>query len=293
MDKCFDTIKDLVYDLEALYGKKASGLNLYKRLLDVMKEDDEEARENVLSGFREFCAKYDSCLVDPVNMIPKGTLIRYGQSTRVYLDIQKYLYQADPPERESIKQYLLCISALLNPTKEKLDNLKSVEDQDDEQDLEFSVNDGTPEGKFINDMMKTTTKSLKGMDFDPSNPTAMIAGLMQSGALSGFMDMIKGSMDGSKKLKPKRLLATIQNAMTKFLPEESDDESEEAKDNDKPSNSLTDPVDIPLLVSDSASEHQVSDVQVSDKDTHVSNTRGFVKESDTCDAVPVMMDPVD
>lgn len=293
MDKCFDTIKDLVYDLEALYGKKASGLNLYKRLLDVMKEDDEEARENVLSGFREFCAKYDSCLVDPVNMIPKGTLIRYGQSTRVYLDIQKYLYQADPPERESIKQYLLCISALLNPTKEKLDNLKSVEDQDDEQDLEFSVNDGTPEGKFINDMMKTTTKSLKGMDFDPSNPTAMIAGLMQSGALSGFMDMIKGSMDGSKKLKPKRLLATIQNAMTKFLPEESDDESEEAKDNDKPSNSLTDPVDIPLLVSESASEHQVSDVHVSLPDTHVSNTRGFVKESDTCDAVPVMMDPVD
>ena len=90
--KSFNAVITFVHDLWDVFGnpKKATPLALYRRLIEHIKFADAEAINKVLCGFRQFLVTYeDSIINNNLDSIPRGTLIQYGDSNTVYLDIQK------------------------------------------------------------------------------------------------------------------------------------------------------------------------------------------------------------
>jgi len=205
--EAFNGVKFFVDDLWFLYGDNStpSPINLYKRLLSKVDSGDTEVVNKFLNGFKYFLSTYEKQIVEGRLLdIPKGVRVNYGDSKRVYLEIQKYIYKADDTTRLAIKQHLLTISAILDPSKEKLDQL-------DENKIEdFGIDESTPEGRLFGDIMYQTREAMNGVD--SSNPTIALMTLMKSGVISNMVNTLQNKAE-SGEIDIQSLIGTMQTAM--------------------------------------------------------------------------------
>ncbi len=205
--EAFNAVKSFVDEMWETFGdpKKITKLALYRRLIDLIKIDDSESVNKVVSGFKKFVYTYEKeILANELDKIERGSKIKYGNSDNVYLEIQKYIYQADLDVRECIRRHLITISAIIDPKKEKIEELEKAIDR-------LDLDDGTVEGKFISDIMHKTKDSMENID--TSNPMTAITGLLNSGIIT---DMVAGFGSGNMDLG--KLLGTMQTAVNALAP---------------------------------------------------------------------------
>jgi len=215
MREVFGAIVAFIDDLWEVYGnkKKATPLALYHRLTEHIKFNDVKGMEQAVSGFQDFFMRYERMVLgNELESIPPGTTIKYGRSERVYLEIQKFIYQADRETKDAIRRHLMTISTILEPNKEKMEQL--------EQKIEgLNLASDTPEGEFLNGIMGKAKDTMENLDAE--NPAAAIMGMFQSGIIG---DMMTGLQEGmsSGEMDMGKLLGSMQTAIGSLIPEGAD-----------------------------------------------------------------------
>jgi hypothetical protein len=210
-EEAFDAISSFVGDLWCVFqSSKPTPLALYHRMIThINKEKSTQGMQESINGFIQFFKLYEkNILEDSLDAIPRGTNIYYGKSTKVFLEIQKYIHQSgkDVDTRSAIRKHLITISTILEPDTKKLEALDASNP--------FRIPENTKEGAFINDILKDAQNSMG--DIDAENPTMAMASLftnvvprlvsgLQEGVGSGEMDMYK-------------LMGVMQQAMASFMP---------------------------------------------------------------------------
>jgi len=207
--EAFRGVTTFVNDLWGVFGdpKKCSPLSLYRRLIDHIQETDADDINKALSGFRQFLASYeDAILHDKLDSIPRGTIINYGSSQTVYLEIQKYIHQtrSDIETREAIRHHLITISAILEPNGEKMEELEKKING-------LQLDENTREGAFIGDIMREAKSSVQGVD--TNDPSQAIMGLLGSGVIQKMVTGI-----GSGEMDMHSLLGSMQTAIGALMP---------------------------------------------------------------------------
>jgi len=233
--KAFNAIVNFVTDLNEVYGntKSVTALSLYNRLVvKHIKFTEIDRIDSALGGFIAFFDKHGAAIMKgDWESIPRDTIISYGTSDKICLEIQKYLYQADEDTRKVIRQHLLTIQAILRPADNSvllqelsnyansMQNIKPLE-LNAPKDLKAALNidENTKEGKFISGIMHKVKESMEDMG-DTSNPTAAIMNLATSGIIP---DLIGGLQSGvaSGEMDMTRLMQTMIGAMHHLLPQQ-------------------------------------------------------------------------
>jgi len=216
----FGAILNFVNDLTEVFGttKNVTPLSLYHRLLQHIKFSDRESMLKSVSGFSDFFKLYDSIIeANEMDKIPRETVIRYGDSERVYLEIQKFIYKSSNNEemRDSIRSHLLTISAMITPTKEKIALLDAPTAEDEDGNTLLPVDLNSKEGKFINGIMTKTQNAVKNIQTD--DPMKAIMGLMQSGVLTDLMGGLKAGVEGGE-MDPNKLMDAMQGMLASARP---------------------------------------------------------------------------
>src|SRR5207244_7793045 len=111
-----------------------------------------------------FFINYEKCLKDVEELadIPRGTVIRYGESKTVFLEIQKYIFKGNEDDREIIRQHLVTIAATIDPSEKKL---KALENSAPVLE-KMGLNDGSCEGQFVSAIMRKAKKSMEETNTD-------------------------------------------------------------------------------------------------------------------------------
>lgn len=221
----FNAIKDFVKELNDTFGsKKVSPIALYNRLLEKIAPIDNASISKIFSGFQNFFNTYESALVeDKLDTIPKDTRITYGGNNHIYLDIQRYIHQSDEDARNTIRQHLLIINALLEPNRDKLSLLEKEEKK--KASKIPTLNNNSREGQFINSVLDKAKTSLKDVSVD-SNPATLMFTLAQSGLVT---DLISGLQNGVQngELDPQKLMFVMSEAMNSMMGKDTNAKVEE------------------------------------------------------------------
>ena len=207
--KAFNSITEFVNDLWEVFGirSKVTPLALYKRLIEHIKFTDEEAIMKAIQPFSSFVKRYNSAIISGnLDEIPRGEIIRYGENNKIVIEIQKFIYKGDNETKTIIRQYLLTINAILNPSKEAIDEL--------EKKRSTLGLDDSYESNFLTNVMDKAKTSMQ--DIDTENPSVALASLAQSGVIqelfSGLQTgMASGEMDFGK------LVGSMQGALGNLM----------------------------------------------------------------------------
>lgn len=230
--KAFEAIRSFVNDLWPLFGQpdKPYPFTLYHRLLQRITVDQTESVQKVLNGFTTFLTKYDALLsTDDLDAIPPGTVIQYGDSERVAIEIQRFIHRtSDSTVATAIRSHLLTISALLNPNRDNLQRLETFNGADRENPPAFQIDTTTTEGKFIAGVMDKAKNSLEGTDM--SNPMSAFTKLAGSGILNDMMSSFAKGESNGKKLNARKMMRVMQQAMNAMMPPEDDDDDDDEDD---------------------------------------------------------------
>lgn len=210
--KAFNAVVTFVNDLWEVFGepKKASPLALYRRLIDHIKFTDVDAINKALCGFRQFLATNEEFILGDIERIPRGEVIPYGTSERVYLEIQKYIYMTrdDKDTQEAIRHHLVTISAILEPDQKKIEEL--------ERRMESMNLRETKEGEFISNIMNKAKGVMENTSVE--TPQQAIMGLLGSGVIPDMMSGLQQGV-GSGEMDMRRLLTTMQSAIGAMIPQ--------------------------------------------------------------------------
>lgn len=214
--KAYEAISSFVSDLWEVFGnpKKKSTLAIYKRLLDTTDPKDENRVTKVIEGFQKFLVVFENDIMNNnLDNIPRGTVIRFGTSDIVKLEIQKFIYQSEDDIQEAIRQHLITISAIIQPSKEKINSLRQMEKR---KLPELNIDSSTKEGAFINDIMNKAKDTMENVDTE--NPGAAIMGLLQSGVIQDMVTGLQSSAQ-SGEMDMGKLLGTMQGAIGTLMPQ--------------------------------------------------------------------------
>jgi len=212
--KAIESIKEFTVELFDTFGKKKKGsaLQLYNRLLKSIELDDATSIQKIISGFNEFFMFNSSYIIedDKLDNIPRGTIIKYGSSSSICIEIQHYVSESNKEPKEILPQHLLVIYSLLNPkSKEQITEKlnKSIES--------LNIDTSSNEGKLLTNFFATANENLSQIP-QTDNPLTAITGLLSSPAFSGLLSNLQnGFKDGN--LNENKLLSTLTGAMGSMM----------------------------------------------------------------------------
>lgn len=209
------SIRDLVADLKELYPNPKSALALYNRLLQHIKDEELSTPTNskplsqgvvkFISGFQSFFGLYAQFLDSTellMKNLPRGATIPYGVGDKIFIDIQKFLYQADEESRDIIRMHLLTIATVMEPDETALQNLNSnLKSYGNKTPGDVSsflnqmgINTDSKEGAFMLNTVNEIQGCLAGQNTE--DPTTAVMGLIP--LLPKVMSQLKdGVADGS------------------------------------------------------------------------------------------------
>lgn len=204
------SIKDFVNDIHSIFGTKAgkTPLDLYHRLLQHVKDEKSDGLDNYVMGFQVFFNSHKKSLesVEDLEDIPRDVYIRYKDSGRVYLEIQKYIYKSAYEEKNIILEHLRTINASITPTES---SLALLQDMTIASKLNISAN--SKEYQFVKNLFEKARKAVENSD--ASDPASVITQLMSSGALNDMANGLKGNVTKGMDLQK------ILEALTEYLQE--------------------------------------------------------------------------
>lgn len=227
----FSAIVSFVNDLWDVFGnkKKVSPLALYHRLTENLVISDTSSVTKIVDGFKVFFRAHELCILkDELEKIPRDVVIYYGDSKKVYLEIQKFIYKTedDSETRASLRKHLLNISTILDPTDSKIAELEKREASGG-----LNVDTSTKEGQFIHNIMEKAKTSMA--DISTDKPMEAMMTIFKSGVIQ---DMVQGLQQGvgSGEMSMQKLLGTMQSAIGAIMPEAKQDDAKNSNaENDK------------------------------------------------------------
>lgn len=219
----FSSIANFVNDLWDAFGntKKVTPLALYRRLVQNIKAADESSIGKIIDGFVSFLGKYELSLIkNDLKSIPEKTVIPYGDSNRVCIEIQYFLHKSRNNQEtlSVIRQHLLTIGMIIDPTPDKVTALENA--QKEQESFSFpGIDTSTKEGKFLGDILESVKDGMK--DVKTNDPMQAMMGIYKSGAMQ---KMMAGVNDG--KMNPKTLGRMMKKALNALIPDEDEEAAE-------------------------------------------------------------------
>ena len=162
--QAFQTILDFVTNLNEFFGEGNRSLGLYYRLISKMSFQDDDLILRHLGVFKEFCVLNRTSILNQSHI----THPKIQFSEKIYIDINYILKSADNETTQVIWDYILAISALLDPEN----NAKEIY-----------------AGKHASEGLMT--QAFPQVDM-MSSMMGMMNSMMAGGGLDGIMGMMAG-----------------------------------------------------------------------------------------------------
>ena len=198
----FKTINDFVKELSELFGSTNHSLKLYQRLLDKTTINHEKSIEKHIEIFRTFCVKNRDMILNKDISKLSHLDCKVEFSEKVYIDFNSIFKVADKDTKSVILDYLLTISALVDPTAKAKDILKKDEK--------------SKEADFLSSMIE---KVEENVNVESSNPLEAVASIMNSGIFTELLsNMNNGLQDGSLDLG--KLVGTVEKLCSSMAPKD-------------------------------------------------------------------------
>ncbi len=197
----FKTINDFVKELSELFGSTNHSLKLYQRLLDKTTVNHEKSIEKHIQIFKSFCVQNrDMILNKDISKLSKNHKVEFSE--KVYIDFDSIFKSADKDTKSVILDYLLTISALVDPTAKAKDILKKDEK--------------SKEADFLSSMIE---KVEENVNVDSNNPLEAVTSIMNSGIFTELLsNMNNGLQDGSLDLG--KLVGTVEKLCSSMVPKD-------------------------------------------------------------------------
>jgi hypothetical protein len=198
----FKTITDFVKELNELFGSTNHSLKLYQRLLEKTTISHEKIIEKHISVFKKFCVQNRDMILskDITKLSVKESKVEY--SDKVYIDFSSIFKSADKDTKNVIMDYLLTISALVDPTAKAKDILKKDEK--------------SKEADFLSSMIE---KVEENVNVNSANPLEAVTSIMNSGIFTELLsNMNNGIHDGSLDLG--KLVGTVEKLCNTMAPKD-------------------------------------------------------------------------
>lgn len=193
----FKTITDFVSSLKTCYGDKKNtnthALNLYNRLITNVKLQDDALMERHIQIFRDFCRANAQC-IEESNTEFKQSKIEFTE--KIYINMDYFCKQAQTPDLSIIFEYLLTISAHVDPDSKAKDILKKLKESDP--------------SNLISNVFETINKEIEGKNIE--NPMEFIGDFVKSDSFHTIVDDISNVITSDKMDLP-TLLNTFQNIL--------------------------------------------------------------------------------
>jgi hypothetical protein len=219
----FQTILDFVTNLQDFFGNTKHSavrpLNLYHRLISKMSFKDDELILKHIEVFKDFCVRNREQIREQNIKLAIAKIIF---SDRIYIDMEYIFKKADDDTTKVIWEYILAISAYVDPENKTKELLKSLKEK-------------SGEGDFLANMIETIGTQMNSSDGNMDNPMAMVGSLMNSdmlktmmgsmnenldngnldlgklmGAMSGIVENVKGEIEKSDDPMLKSMMSMIQ-----------------------------------------------------------------------------------
>lgn len=185
----FQTILDFVTNLNDYFGNEKHSsvrpLNLYHRLISKMSITDDDLILRHINVFKIFCENNREAIRSQ-NKELNSTKIIF--TDRIFIDMQYILNKADDESLSAIWEYLLTISAYVDPENKTKQLLQELKDKN------------TPENDFLSNMLETMGSKMGSENggMDMSNPMSMIGNLMNSDLLKNMMGSMNDNVENGK-----------------------------------------------------------------------------------------------
>lgn len=198
----FKTITDFVKELNELFGSTNHSLKLYQRLLEKTTISHEKIIEKHISVFKNFCVQNRDMILNKDITKLSATESKVEYSDKVYIDFSSIFKSADKDTKNVIMDYLLTISALVDPTAKAKDILKKDEK--------------SKEADFLSSMIE---KVEENVNVDSANPLEAVTSIMNSGIFTELLsNMNNGIQDGSLDLG--KLVGTVEKLCNTMAPKD-------------------------------------------------------------------------
>lgn len=198
----FKTINDFVKELCELFGSANHPLKLYQRLLDKTTVNHEKSIDKHIQLFRTFCVENREMILNKDVSKLSSSHHKVEFSDKIYVDFSSIFKTADKDTKKVILDYLLTISALVDPTAKAKDILKKDEK--------------SKEADFLSSMIEKVEENVK---VDSSNPMEAVASIMNSGIFTELLsNMNNGLQDGSLDLG--KLVGTVEKLCSSMAPKD-------------------------------------------------------------------------
>lgn len=192
----FQTIQEFITSLHDYFGKKCHSLSLYYRLISKMTFQEKELIERHIRVFRNFCISNRQSILNKTTF--SSPCISF--SDRVYVDMEYVFSNSDAETHSVVWEYILLLSALLDPTNKAKELLKDLKKDD------------SNEGEFLGEMMDTIQSQMGTQS--GGNPMEMIGSLMSSGVIGSLASNLQNNLQ-SGQLDIGKLMGTMQGLVQK------------------------------------------------------------------------------
>lgn len=186
----FNTICNFIRDLNGSFGNKQKSLMLYGHLIEKTGLIHIDPVKKHIQLFKKFVEDNQEAIENQEKSSFKIPTIAYSE--KVAIDIQKIFELCDKEEEKVIWNHLLTISAVLNPTGNAKQILKTLNET-----KKPVIN----EDNFLKNIMDKIGSEVENYDTESMNPMQMIGTMMSSGALNDiFQSISTGINDGNLDL---------------------------------------------------------------------------------------------
>ena len=192
----FQTIQEFITSLHDYFGSKCHSLSLYYRLISKMTFQEKELIDRHLRVFRNFCVSNRQAISSKSNFSSP----RISFSDRIYIDIDYVFSHSDSDTHSAVWEYLLLLSALLDPASKAKELLKDLKKDD------------SNEGEFLGQMMNTIQSQIGSVG--EGNPMEMIGSLMNSDVIGSLASNLQSNLQNGQ-LDMGKLMGTMQGLVQK------------------------------------------------------------------------------
>ena len=201
-----NSIRDFVMELNKIYPNDKP-LALYNRLIkSPPKNLKDTVVEKHIKSFSNFFNTYGNLILDQ-NKTPKDAKIRFNNSEKIFINVSKFLVKSDNGTKNIIKQHLLAIRTMINPSTKEIEKLEGTLEK-------LNIDTSTREGEFIYDILSDARDAVENTESD--SPIEAMGKLLTSGLIQKMVGGIHESII-SNDMDMNKLFSTMQSVMGELL----------------------------------------------------------------------------
>lgn len=186
----FSALHEFISSLSENFGKKLHEVELYNLLLENTRVVHTEQISKHLNLFRDYLKTNREAIVKDQLELLTNTDIRYSE--KVFINIPSVIEIASPEDKDSIRQHMIVLLALLQPEKEE-ETMSIIKA---EKKNSMNNNPTLSGNSFFDNIFNQVNDTMK--DCDENNPMEMINTLLKSDLMSNIMTSMTEQLENVK-----------------------------------------------------------------------------------------------